>query len=68
MKDLNVQSNICEVIEKYFENPNKHRKIIENESNSQFDDYRDINQEERTNNINIKLNLTNWQYMKNSKN
>ena len=28
-KEINVQGNICEVIEKPFENTNKHRKIIE---------------------------------------
>ena len=51
-EDLDVQGNICE---KYFEHTNKHRKIIENENDSQFDDYRDINQEERTEYINNKL-------------
>ena len=42
---------------KYFEYTDKHRKIIENENDSQFDDYRDINQEERS--IYIKKNLVN---------
>ena len=41
--------------EKYFEYTNQHRKLIENEYDSQFGDYRDINQEERTNYINNKL-------------
>ena len=40
----------------YFEYTDKHTKIIENEYVSQYKDYRDINQEERTNYINNKLN------------
>ena len=44
-KELNVQGNICEVIEKNFEQTNKLGKIKQNEHDSQFDDYRDINQE-----------------------
>ena len=55
-RELNVQGNICEVMEKYFEYKNKHRNIKENENHSKFDDYRDINEEERTNYINKKLN------------
>ena len=54
-EQLNIQGNKCEVMEKYFEYTYKHRKIIENEYDSQFDDYRDINQEGRTNYINKKL-------------
>ena len=38
-----------------FEFTNKHLKIIENEYNSQFEDYRDIDQEARNNYINNKL-------------
>ena len=36
-------------------NKKKHRKIIEDEYDSQFDDDPDINQEERTNYMNNKL-------------
>ena len=54
-KELNVQGNICEVIEKYFEYTNKHKKIRENEKDLQFDGYRDINQEKRNIYINNKL-------------
>ena len=46
-QELNVQGNICEIIGKYFEFTNKHRKIIEDEYDSQFDVYRDINQEDK---------------------
>ena len=55
-QDLGVVGNICEILEKYFNYANKYRKIIENEYDSQFDDCRDIDQEERTNYINKKLN------------
>ena len=55
-KELNVQCKLCEVIEKYFEYTNKHRKLLENVYDSQFDDYRGVNQEERAKYINNKLN------------
>ena len=38
-QELNVQSNICEIMEKNFEFTNKHRKTIENENDSQFKGY-----------------------------
>ena len=60
--ELNVTGNICEILDKYFEYTNKHRKIIENGYDSQFKDYRDIDQEEGTKYIN-KI-LTNYQNMK----
>ena len=55
-KELNVNGNICEFLDKYFEYTNKHGKIKENEYDSQFEDYRDINREERTKHINKELN------------
>ena len=55
-QDLNINGNICDILDKFFEYTNKHRKIIEDEYDSQFDDYRDLNQEERTICINYKLN------------
>ena len=55
IEQLGVDGNICEILDKYFEYTNEHRKTIEDEYDSQFDDYRDINQEERTNYINNKL-------------
>ena len=54
--ELNIQGNICGVVKKYFEFTNKQRKAIENEYDSQFDDYGHINQEERTKYINNKIN------------
>ena len=54
-KKLNVHGNIGGIKEKNFEYTRKHTKIIENEYHSQFDDYRDANQEKRTNYINKKL-------------
>ena len=47
-QELGVDGNICEILDKYFEYKNKHRKIIEVEYDSQFKDYRDNDQEERT--------------------
>ena len=57
-KELNVNDNdnVCEIIDKYFEYTNKQRKIIENENDSKFKDYRDNDEEERTEHINKELN------------
>ena len=57
-KELNVNGNdnVCEIIDKYFEYTNKQRKIIEDEYDSKFKDYRDIDVEERTEHINKELN------------
>ena len=46
----------CEIIDNYFEYTKEHRKIVGNENNSQFNDYRDNNEEERTEHINKELN------------
>ena len=58
-KELNVNGNdedVCEIINKYFEYTNKQRKILEDEYDSKFKDYRDIDVEERTERINKELN------------
>ena len=56
-KELNVNGNdnVCEIINKYFENTNEQRKIIEDEYNSKFKDYRDIDEEGRTEHNNKNL-------------
>ena len=53
-KELNLSDNKSEVLDKNFEYANKQGKKIENEYDSQFDDYRHIDQEERTKHINRK--------------
>ena len=58
-KELNIDDNnenVCEIIDKYFEYTNEKRKIIENKYDSNFKDYRDIDEEERTEHINKELN------------
>ena len=58
-KELNVNANdedVCEIMDIYFEYTNKQRKIIEDEDDSKFKDYRDIDVEERTEHINKELN------------
>ena len=55
-KELNVNGNICQILVKYFEYTNKHRKIIGDEYDSQFHDYGDISQEGRIKHINKELN------------
>ena len=56
-KELNVNGNICDLLEKYFEFLNKYEKQNAEEFNSKYDDYRDINQKEKINYINKKLNM-----------
>ena len=53
---VNDNDNVCEIIDKYFEYTNKQRKILEDEFDSKFRDYRDIDVEERTEHINKELN------------
>ena len=55
-KELIVNGNVCEVIDKHFENTNKQRKTGEKEYDSQFKDYRDNDEEEKTEHNNKKLN------------
>ena len=57
-KELNVNGNdnVCEIINKYFEYTNEQRKILEDEYDSKFNDYRDNDEEERTELINKELN------------
>ena len=58
-KELNIDDdnneNVCEIIDIYFEYTNEKRKIIEDEYDSNFKDYRDIDEEERTEHINKEL-------------
>ena len=55
-KELNVNGNICEILDEYFEYTNKHRKKTENEYDSQVEDYRGNDEEQRTKHINEELN------------
>ena len=56
---------MCQILDKNFENINKHRKILENEYDSQFEGYGVVKQEDRTNHINNKLcNVTIHQKIK----
>ena len=55
-QELVVDVNICETLDKYFEYTNKHRKTTQDEYDSQYKDYRDIDHEERTKYINKELN------------
>ena len=54
-QDLGVDGNICDNLDKNFEYSNRHRKILENEYDSQFKYYRDIDQKERNKYINNQL-------------
>ena len=54
---LNVESNICDVLEEYFDFLNKYEKQNAKEFDSKYDGYRDIDQKEKTDYINKKLNM-----------
>ena len=54
--NFNGNDNVCEIINKYFEYTNEQQKILEDEHDSQFNDYRDNDEEERTEHINKELN------------
>ena len=58
-KELNVNgnSNECDILEKYFEFLNEHEKQYIEEFDSTYDDYRDMNEKEKTDFINKKLNI-----------
>ena len=54
-KELNVNGNTCEFLEKYFDFLNKYEKQYANEFDSKFDDYRNIDQKEKK--VNKELNM-----------
>ena len=54
-KELAVKGTVYDTIEAYMEYKNKHFKIFEKEYGSQFNDYRDENEEEKEKHINEKL-------------
>ena len=47
-KELNVNGNVCDILEKYFEFLNEHEKQNAEEFISKYDDFRDIDQKEKT--------------------
>ena len=53
----NVSGNVCDILEKYFEFLNKHEKEYKKEFDSNYGDYRDINQKEKEKFVNKKLNM-----------
>ena len=56
-KELNVNGNICEILEKYCEFLNKYEKQYAKEFDSKYADYRDIDQKEKEKYVNRKLNM-----------
>ena len=46
-KELDVNGNICEILEKIFEFLNKYEKLFAKELDSKYEDYRDINRKEK---------------------
>ena len=56
-KELNVNGNICEFIEKYFKFLNIYEKQYAKEFDSKYDEYRDIDQKEKEKYVKKKLNM-----------
>ena len=54
-KELNFEGNVYDIIEAYMGYKNNHLKIIKEEYESQFDDYRKIDQDEMDENVNKRL-------------
>ena len=61
-KKLNVNSNIGDFLEKYFELLNKYEKLYAKEFDSDYEEYRDIIQKEKL--ILLKINKTCYQFLK----
>ena len=55
--ELNINGNICDLLEKYFKILSKYEKHYAKEFDSKYNDYRDIDQKETTESINKKLNM-----------
>ena len=56
-KEIDINGNMCEVLDKYFGFANKYEKMYAKEFDPKYDDYRDINQKEITDFINNKHNM-----------
>ena len=54
-KESDVNCNICEILDEYSEFPDIHRKKIEDDYDSKFKVYTDINQEEKSKYVNVKF-------------
>ena len=62
--ELNINGNMLEILDNYFEYEYKNRTILETAYDSQYKDYRDINENEKQKvlptNLGNKLYITNW--------
>ena len=56
-KELNINSNICDFLERYFQFLNNCEKLYAKVFDSKFEDYRGIIQKEQTDYITNKLNM-----------
>ena len=56
-KELNVNGDLCDILEKKIEFSNKYEKQNVEEFDSNFDDYRDNDQKEKEKNVNSTLNM-----------
>ena len=54
-EEINFEGKVYDIMEAYMKNKNEHLKIIKEEYESKFNDYRDVDEEEMNNYINKKL-------------
>ena len=66
-RNLNIIRNICKLLETYSEFLNKNEKLYAKEFVSKYEDYKDINQQEKKHFI-LTINLTWYQFMKSCQN
>ena len=65
-KELNVNGNVCDILEKYFEFLNKLEKEYPKEFDSKYDDYRDMDQKKKK--FLLTKNLTCYLFIKSCQN
>ena len=61
-KELDINGNICEILEKYFKFLNKYEKQYAEEFNSKYNDYRAIDRKRKL--VMLTKNLTCYQFIK----
>ena len=61
-QELGVGGNVCDILDKYFDHVRNSEKQFEDEYDSQSEDCREINQREKENYINSKLNKLKIRY------
>ena len=54
-KELKINCNVCEILDKCLDDIKRNRNLLEDEYDSQFEDYRDMNADDKTKFVNDKF-------------